>query len=84
MKIVKVVPRLDNKVYVYDDDGTIYLYNAQKLVDRFDQLKNKDFFINRCTILNNSLAWDVEGNGNDEKCIDVAPESILASPKVNI
>lgn len=45
MEIIKVVPRLDNKVYVYNEDGTIYLYNAQKLVDKYDLLKNKDFFI---------------------------------------
>ena len=45
MKIIKVIPRLDNKVYVHDADGTIYLYNAQKLVDRFDLLKDKIFCV---------------------------------------
>lgn len=79
MNIFKVIPRLDNKVYVYDLNGTIYLYDAAIVVSKHKILENKNIFINRCTILNDTLAWDISGDLDDTKCIDIAPERIQNS-----
>lgn len=80
--IIQVVPRCDNRVYVYDEDGTVYLYDANFLVNKNKVLQNQEFFINRCTILNNTLAWDITGNYDESNCIDISPEKIFSSPIV--
>ena len=40
------------------------------------QLKDKDIFTNTCTILNDTLAWDVGGNRDETSCIDIDPETL--------
>ena len=32
--------------------------------------------MDKCTILNNTLAWDIGGNYNPYTCIDIDPENI--------
>ena len=61
--IVQVVPFEDYTVYVYFEDGKIVCYDAKPLLDKkvFEPLRDKDFFLNSCTILNGTLAWDVTG-----------------------
>ena len=63
--IVQVIPYEDYTVYVYFEDGKIVCYDAKPLLDKkvFAPLKNIDFFMNACTILNDTLAWDVSGTG---------------------
>ena len=62
--IVQVIPYEDYTVYVYFEDGKIVCYDAKPLLDKkvFAPLKNIDFFMNACTILNDTLAWDVSGD----------------------
>lgn len=78
--IVQVVPYEDYKIYVYFDDGKIVCYNAKPLLEKkgFALLKNKDFFINACTILNDTLAWDVSGNRDTSMCIDIDPDMLYS------
>lgn len=63
--IVQVIPYEDYTIYVYFEDGKIVCYDAKPLLDKkaFAPLKNIDFFMNACTILNDTLAWDVSGTG---------------------
>lgn len=47
---------------IYFGDGKIRLYDTNPLIEKggiFELLRDKDFFKNRCTIINNTLAWDV-------------------------
>ena len=37
----------------------------------FEVLKDKNVFINTCTILNDTLAWEIQGNRDTMKCIDI-------------
>lgn len=82
IKVYSLIPTDDYKVYVIYENGKIYLYNADRLVKRFDQLKDIDFFKERCNIINDTLAWDMNGNMSEEDCIDIAPESIFNSQEV--
>lgn len=78
-KIFQVVPTDDYKVYVYFDDGKIKCYDAEPLINKggvFKKIKDKDVFVNTCTIMNNTLAWDVAGKRNAEECIDICPDTI--------
>ena len=61
--IVQVIPNEDYTVYVYFEDGKIVCYDAKTLLKKkvFEPLKDINFFMNACTILNGTLAWDVTG-----------------------
>ncbi len=76
--IVQVVPFEDYTVYVYFEDGKIVCYDAKPLLNKkvFEPLKNIDFFMKACTILNGTLAWDVSGNRDCSKCLDIDAEML--------
>ena len=69
--IVQVIPNEDYTVYVYFEDGKIVCYDAKTLLKKkvFEPLKDINFFMNACTILNGTLAWDVTGTRD---CISIA------------
>jgi len=60
-KVIQVIPTKDFKVYIYFIDGKIKLFDAKELIQRgvFKQLQDVDIFINTCTVLNDTLAWDL-------------------------
>ena len=76
--IIQVIPYEDYKVYVYFEDGKIVCYDAKPLLNKpiFQPLKDKDVFMSSCTILNNTLAWDLSGKRDGSECIDIAPDTL--------
>ncbi len=78
--VIQVIPYEDYNVYVYFDDGKIVCYDAKPLLEKsgFAILKDKDFFMNACTILNDTLAWDVSGNRDAGTCIDIDPDMLYS------
>lgn len=80
-EIVQVVPNEDYTVTVYFEDGKIVLYDTIHLLEKeiFKPLKDKNVFINSCTIMNDTLAWDLTGNRDESKCIDIDPEILYES-----
>ena len=78
--IVQVVPHNDYTVSVYFVDGKIVLYDAKPKLERgvFKKLQDMDIFMNRCRIMNNTLAWDISGNGDTSMCIDIDPVSLYS------
>lgn len=77
-QVVQVVPTEDYTVFVYFEDGKIVCYDVKPLLSRgvFKQLVDKDIFINTCTIMNGTLAWDIGRNGDITSCIDIDPDSL--------
>ena len=77
-KIVQVVPTEEYTVYVYFDDGKIVCYDAKPLLEKevFTVLRDIDFFMDTCTIMNDTLAWDLSGNRDNSKCIDIDPDTL--------
>ena len=77
-KVVQVIPYRGYKVDVYFEDGKIVCYDASHLLEKkvFERLKDIDFFMNACTILNDSLAWDVTGTRDESKCLDLDPDML--------
>ena len=47
----------------------------------FNKISNIDTFIDKCTVLNNTLAWDVGGNYDPYKCLDIDPIQIYETGK---
>ena len=84
-KVVQVIPTENYRVYVYFEDGKIVCYDATKLIERpvFLPLKDKDVFINKCTVLNDTLAWDINGDRSVEKCLDIDPDTLYELESVN-
>jgi len=79
-KVVQVIPFSDYKVYVYFEDGKIVCYDAKPLLEKkiFEPLKDMAFFINACTILNDTLAWDLTGNRDVTQCLDIDPDMLYS------
>ncbi len=76
--MIQVFPADDYQVYVYFVDGKIKKYNVKPLVGKgvFKALEDKKFFTERCTVLNNTLAWDVSGTFDPYTCVDIDPVTI--------
>mgnify|MGYP000942744866 CR=1 FL=1 len=77
-KIVQVYPTDDYKVYLYFVDGKVKLFDAGKLVQKgiFKQLRDKEIFIRTCTVMNDTLAWDLSGKRDAHECLDLDPEEL--------
>lgn len=77
-EVVQVKPNDNYEVEVLFDDGKIVCYDAKTLLNKgvFKVLLDKEFFINRCTVLNHTLAWDVSGDYDARKCLDIDPETL--------
>ena len=83
--VVQAVAGEDFTVYAYMLDGTIRHYDAKPLIERggvFEALKNEDFFKERLTVLNDTIAWDLSGDGNPSECIDIDPFTLESCPAV--
>lgn len=62
-EVVQVIPRKDYTVYVYFEDGKIVCYDMKNMLDKevFKPLRDISVFIDTCTIMNDTLAWDIGG-----------------------
>lgn len=75
-RVLQVLPTENYKVYIYFSDGKIKLYDASNLVEQgvFEKIKDNDVFINSCTVLNDTLAWDINQKHDPTNCLDLDPE----------
>ena len=48
-------------------------YNGKKV---FAPLKDLHFFMDACTVLNGTLAWDISDNRDCTKCLDIDPDTL--------
>lgn len=79
---VQVIPMNDYSVCVYFEDGKIVRYDMSQMIENeaFCCLKKMEIFMERCTVLNDTLAWDISGNWDNVTCLDIAPETLYALP----
>ena len=78
--VVQVIPYDDYTVYVYFEDGKIVCYDMKPLLEKpvFRQIKDMDIFLGSCTVMNNTLAWDLSGNRDPSECIDIDPDMLYS------
>lgn len=81
-KVVQVIPMMDYSVYVYFEDGKIVCYDMSKMIEKeaFHILRDKEIFISTCTVLNDTLAWDIGMNRDNTACLDIDPDTLYALP----
>lgn len=84
-EVLQVVPGDNYTVYAYFNDGTVRCYDASELVMRsgiLAQLRDRKVFVDCLTVMNGTVAWDIAGNRDETKCIDIDPFTVYASPVV--
>lgn len=83
--VVQTVPGDDFTVYAYCNDGAVRLVDVKPLIAKggvFSPLAEQDFFRDRLTVLNDTVAWDVAGNRDETACIDLDPCEIFAEAPI--
>ena len=82
-EVVQVIPHEDFTVSVYFSDGKIVLYDIKSYLhtEVFSKVSEIDVFMESCTILNDTLAWDIAGNRDESKCIDIDPDTLYSLPE---
>lgn len=83
--VVQVIPFDNYHVQVFFDDGKITEYDATQDLNSelFRPLKDIDVFKNACTVMNDTLAWDLQGNRDETQCIDIDPFTLYELPAIN-
>ncbi|WP_333649187.1 DUF2442 domain-containing protein [Lacrimispora sp.] len=83
--VVQVIPLDNYHVQVFFDDGKIVEYDAAKDLQGgiFKQLQDIRIFKDSCTILNDTLAWDISGDRNPSECIDIDPFTLYELESIN-
>ena len=84
-KVLQVLPTNDFEVYAYLNDGSVRLYDVKPLLKKntvFEPLMDIQTFKNTLTVMNDTIAWDMEGKRDPYKCIDIDPFSIFEKEKV--
>ena len=83
-KVVQVIPMKDYSLYVYLEDGKIVCYDMTQMIEKeaFYPLKDINVFIDTCTVMNDTLAWDVSRNRDNTMCLDIDPETLYELPFV--
>ena len=82
-EVLQVVPADGYSVYAYFNDGSIHLYDASPLIEKggvFEKIRDKAIFNSTLTVMNGTLAWDITGNRDTTKCIDIDPFTVFESP----
>ena len=75
-KVLQVLAGPNFTVYIYFHDGTVRLLDATQLVQKggvFAPLQDADFFRDRLTVINDTVAWDIDGNRDPCTCVDLDP-----------
>lgn len=77
-KVLQVFPTDDYKVYLYFSDGKVRLFDGKDLIYKgvFKQLQDLNLFKDSCTVLNDTLAWDISGKLDPSDCLDLDPEEL--------
>ena len=83
--VVQVIPKENYTVLVFFDDGKITLYDAAGLIKKgiFTKLQDISIFMDTCTVMNGTLAWDIDGKRNASECLDIDPFMLYEQPAIN-
>ena len=83
--VVQAVPGDDFTVYAYCNDGAVRLVDVKPLIAKggvFSPLTDQNFFRDRLTILNDTVAWDMTGDRDPTACIDLDPDQIFTEAPI--
>ena len=84
-KVLQVLPTDNFEVYAYLNDGSVRLYDAKPLLKKgtvFEPLMDIQTFKSKLTVINDTIAWDMGGNRDEYKCIDIDPFTVYEKAMV--
>lgn len=84
--VLQVVPTDNFEVYAYFNDGSVRLFDVKPLLKPgtvFEPLMDINTFKSKLTVINYTVAWDMGGNRDPYKCIDLDPFVIFEQPMVD-
>ena len=84
-KVLQAVPTDNYGVYAYFNDGSVRLFDAKPLIRPgtvFEPLHDINFFKAKLAVINSTVAWDIGGNRDPRKCVDLDPFVIFEQPAV--
>lgn len=84
-KVLQAVAGENFTIYLYFSDGSVRLYDAKPVLERggvFEPMRDKNFFREHLTVLNDTAAWDVNGDFDPCSCIDLDPIELYESSVV--
>ena len=60
----------------------VKLYVMSQMIEKeaFYPLKDIDVFMDTCTVLNDTLAWDILKNRDNAACLDIDPDTLYGLP----
>jgi hypothetical protein len=85
-KVLQVVPTDNYEVYVYFNDGSVRLYDVKPLIKAgtvFEPLIDIGFFKSKLAVINDTVAWDIGGNRDPHKCVDLDPFVLFEQPIID-
>ena len=85
-EIFQAVAGEDYTVYAYVNDGSIRKVDMKPFLEKegvFSPLKNREIFEKTLTVIGNTVAWDLTGDRDEYKCIDLDPFFVFESPIVS-
>lgn len=83
--VVQVVPTDNHEVYAYFNDGSIRLFDLKPLLKSgtvFEPLQDLAAFKEKLTVINGTVAWDMGGNRDPRKCVDIDEFSLFSQDPV--
>ena len=84
-KALQVVPTDDYEIYVYFNDGSVRMFDVKPLIKPgtvFEPMQDIGFFKSKLTVINDTAAWDIGGNRDPYKCVDLDPLVLFEQPVV--
>ena len=84
-EVVQAVAGEGYAVFAYFSDGSIRQYDIEPLVASggvFERLADRAFFTERLTVMNGTVAWDVTGDRDDGRCIDLDPFTVYENARI--
>ncbi|MCL2833351.1 MAG: DUF2442 domain-containing protein [Treponema sp.] len=84
-QVLQVLPTDNFEVYAYMNDGSVRLFDVKPLLKKntiFETLMDIEIFKEKCTVINETIAWDMGGNRDPYKCIDIDPFTIFEQTPV--
>lgn len=83
--VVQAIAGDDFTVYAYCNDGAVRLVDVKPLIARggvFTAISDPVVFKKLLTVMNDTVAWDVAGNRDETKCIDLDPINIFKTAPI--
>jgi hypothetical protein len=83
-KVLQVIPDDDYRVYAYLNDGSVRLFDVKPLIrpdTAFAPLADLQFFKEKLRVINDTVAWDIGGNRDPYRCLDIDPFEVFGQPK---